>query len=162
MIDKNGKLFSKISIIDIVIVLALVLCIMAAFIRFSGLLGDNSTTPVEFEYVIKVKQIRDKSADAILKKGDLYSNLSDAAYMGEIISAEKKANEDYPTLVDGSIIKTSAQDRYDVYATVKASGKQTKTALYTDDGKRIEVGSLEYVATKWVAAEAEIVSVTIK
>jgi len=162
MIDKNGKLFSKISIIDVVIVLAIVLCVSAAFIRFSGLLGDNSTTPVEFEYVIKISKIRDKSADAVLKKGALYSNLSDGAYFGEIISAEKRPNEDFPTLADGSIIKTSAQDRYDVYATVKTSGKQTKTALYTSGGKKIEVGSLEYVSTKWVAAAAEIVSVTIK
>jgi len=76
MIDKNGKLFSKISIIDVVIVLAIVLCVSAAFIRFSGLLGDNSTTPVELEYVIRISKIRDKSADAVLKKGALYSNLS--------------------------------------------------------------------------------------
>lgn len=162
MIDKNGKLFSKISIIDIIIVLAIVLCIGAAFIRFSGILGDNRTQAVDFEYVVKIKQIRDTSAVAVEKGGDVYSNLSDASYMGEIISVQAVPNDDYSALIDGTIVETSATDRYDVYATVKASGKQTGTALYTDSGKRIEVGSLEYIATKWVAAEAEIVSVSIK
>lgn len=161
MIDKNGKLFSKISIIDILIILAVILCIAGAFIRFSGLLGNNNTTSVDFEYVMRIQQIREESADALLKKGEVYSNLSDGAYMGTIIAAEKRPNDDYAELYDGSIVKTSAKDRYDVYITVSVSGKQTPTALYTSDGKRIEVGSLEYIATKWVAAEAEIVSMNI-
>lgn len=161
MIDKNGKLFSKISIIDVLIILAVIICIAAAFVRFSGLLGSNSTSPVEFEYVMKIQRIREGSADAVLKKGEVYSNLSDAAYMGTITDAQKRPNDDYAELYDGSIVKTSAENRYDVYVTVKAKGKQTPTALYTNDGKRIEVGSLEYIATKWVAAEAEIMSVNI-
>ena len=161
MIDKNGKLFSKISIIDILILLAILLCIGAAFVRFSGLLGDNKSTPVQIEYTLKVNQVRDKSADALLKKGELYSSLSDGAYMGTVVNAEKKQNDDYSTLVDGSIVKTSAADRYDVLVTVQIDGRQTGTALYSKGGKRIEVGSLEYIATKWVAAEAEIKSVKI-
>lgn len=160
MIDKNGKILSKISIIDIVIVLAVVLCIAGAFIRFSGLLGDNKTSPVEFEYVIRLQQVREKSAEAVAKKGCVYSNLADNSYMGEITDVQIVPNDDYSVIADGSIVKTSAPDRYDVYATVKVSGKQTGTALYTSSGKLIEVGSLEYIATKWVAAGGEIVSVS--
>lgn len=159
MIDKNGKLFSKISIIDIVIILALILCIAGAYVRFSGLLGNNTTTPTEFEYVMKIEQIREKSAEAVMKKGALYSNLADNSYMGEIIDVRKEANTHYINMPDGTIVKATAPERYDVYATVRVHGKHTGSALYTDSGKRIEVGSLEYIATKWVAAGAEIVSV---
>lgn len=161
MIDKNGKLFSKISVIDIIIVLAIILCIGAAFIRFSGLLGDNTTTPVNIEYTVKVERIREKSADAFMKKGSLYSSLSDATYLGEIVDVAVKPNESYDTLVDGTIAKTSATDRYDVYVTVKSDGKQTQTALYTSNGKHIQLGATEYIATKWVAAESKIVNVKI-
>ena len=161
IIDKNGKLFHKVSVIDILIILVILLCIAGAFIRFSGLLGDNKATPVQIEYVLKVNQIRDKGADAIMKKGELYSSLSDEAYMGTIVNVEKNVNDDYSVLVDGSIVKTSAADRYDVLITVQVDGRQTGTSLYTKDGKRIEIGSLEYIATKWVSAEAEIKSVKI-
>ncbi len=161
IIDKNGKLFHKVSVVDILIILVILLCIAGAFIRFSGLLGDNKATPVQIEYVLKVNQVRDKGADALMKKGELYSSLSDEAYMGTIVNVEKNVNDDYSVLVDGSIVKTSATDRYDVLITVQVDGRQTGTALYTKDGKRIEVGSLEYIATKWVSAEAEIKSVKI-
>ena len=161
IIDKNGKLFHKVSVVDILIILVILLCIAGAFIRFSGLLGDNKATPVQIEYFLKVNQVRDKGADALMKKGELYSSLSDEAYMGTIVNVEKNVNDDYSVLVDGSIVKTSATDRYDVLITVQVDGRQTGTALYTKDGKRIEVGSLEYIATKWVSAEAEIKSVKI-
>ena len=45
IIDENGKLFRKVSIIDILIVLVILLCIAGAVIRFSGLLGDNGSAP---------------------------------------------------------------------------------------------------------------------
>lgn len=147
IIDKNGKLFHKVSVVDILIILVILLCIAGAFIRFSGLLGDNKATPVQIEYVLKVNQVRDKGADALMKKGELYSSLSDEAYMGTIVNVEKNVNDDYSVLVDGSIVKTSATDRYDVLITVQVDGRQTGTALYTKNGKRIEVGSLEYIAT---------------
>lgn len=161
IIDENGKLFRKVSIIDILIVLVILLCIAGAVIRFSGLLGDNNSSPVKIEYVLQVKQIRDKSVDAIMKKGELYSSLSDEAYLGTITNVEKHSNDDYSELVDGTIVKTSATDRYDVLITVQVDGKQTGSALYTKDGKRIEIGSLEYVATKWASLETEVKSVNI-
>ena len=161
IIDENGKLFRKVSIIDILIVLVILLCIAGAVIRFSGLLGANGSTPVQIEYVLRVRQIRDESVNAIMKKGELYSSLSDEAYLGTVTNVEKLENEDYSELIDGTIVKTSAVDRYDVLITVQVDGKQTGSALYTTDGKRIEVGSLEYVATKWASMEAEIKSVQI-
>lgn len=161
MIDKNGKLFSKISIVDILIVLAIILCIAAAFIRFSGLLGDNQTTPVNFEYVVKIQQIREKSAEAVEKKGHVYSNLSDKSYFGEIVDVKVEENENTTIMYDGTVKKTHVPDRYDVYATIRTNGKSTGTALYTSGGKKIEIGSYEYIATKWVAAGAEIVSINI-
>ncbi len=161
IIDENGKLFRKVSIIDILIVLVILLCIAGAVIRFSGLLGDNNSSPIKIEYTLQVKQIRDKSVDAIMKKGELYSSLSDEAYLGTITNVEKHSNDDYSELVDGTIVKTSATDRYDVLITVQVDGKQTGSALYTKDGKRIEIGSLEYVATKWASLEAEVKSVNI-
>ena len=161
IIDEHGKLFRKVSIIDILIVLVILLCIAGAVIRFSGLLGDNNSSPIKIEYTLQVKQIRDKSVDAIMKKGELYSSLSDEAYLGTITNVEKHSNDDYSELVDGTIVKTSATDRYDVLITVQVDGKQTGSALYTKDGKRIEIGSLEYVATKWASLEAEVKSVNI-
>ncbi len=72
IIDKNGKLFHKVSVVDILIILVILLCIAGAFIRFSGLLGDNKATPVQIEYVLKVNQVRDKGADALMKKRASY------------------------------------------------------------------------------------------
>lgn len=161
IIDKNGKLFGKISIVDIFIVLIIFICIAGAFIRFSGLLGDNKAFNAQIEYTLQVKEVRNKSANALLKKGELYSSLADEAYLGTVVGAERSANDDYAPLADGTIVKTSAADRYDVLLTVRVDGRQTGTALYTKGGKKIEVGSLEYVATKWVSAEAEVKSVKI-
>lgn len=99
IIDENGKLFRKVSIIDILIVLVILLCIAGAVIRFSGLLGDNGSTPVQIEYVLRVRQIRDESVNAIMKKGELYSSLSDEAYLGTVTNVEKLENEDYSELM---------------------------------------------------------------
>lgn len=161
LIDKNGKLFGKLSIIDLGIVLIVVLCIIGVGLRFSGGLADISTKSIEIEYVYEVKQIRQTSVDALSKMGEIYSKSASDAPMGTVTQVNAVANDDFSILADGTIVKTSAPERYDALVTVRVSGKQADNALYTASGQRLEAGSREFLSTKWVACEGDIKSVKI-
>lgn len=159
LVDKRGKLFGRVSLIDIGLIVIILLCLAGAWVRFAGLIGDTATTGVDIEYTIQIKSIREPSVEALLKKGKVYAKSASEEYMGEIVDAVAEPNDDYSQLVDGTLVKTSAPERYDVTLTIRTTGRQSESALYTDSNKRIEAGSLEYITTKWVSAEGEIKSV---
>lgn len=161
LIDKNGKLFGKLSVIDLGILLIVVLCIVGVVLRFSGGLTDLSSQSIELEYVYEVKQIRQPGVDALSKMGEVYSKSANDAPMGTITQVNAVANDDFSILADGTIVQTSAPERYDVLVTIRVSGKQSDNALFTASSQRLEAGSHEFLFTKWVACEGDIKSVRI-
>lgn len=161
LLDKNGKLFGKLSIIDLGIILIVIVCVVGVGMRFSGGLADISSQSVEIEYVYEMKQIRQTSVDALNKMGEVYNKTAGEAYMGTITHVEALANDDFSILADGNIVKTSAPERYDALVTIRVPGKQSDNALYTASNQRLEAGSHEFFSTKWVAGEGDIKSVKV-
>lgn len=162
LVDKNGKLFGKVSLIDIGVALLIILCAVGLYLRFAHGISELSSKPVEIEYVYEVKKIRQPSVNALMMKGNFYNNTKASQdFMGTITNVEAMPNDDFSELVDGTIVKTSAPERYDALVTVRVRGRKTESAIFADSNQRIEVGSRIYLASKWVACEGTIKSIKI-
>ncbi len=159
--DKNGKVFGKISLIDIGIALLVIVCAAGIYLRFAGGISELTAQSVEIEYVYEVKQIRQTSVEALAKKGNFYNKAAGQDYMGTITDVKAVPNEDSSTLVNGRIVKTSAPERFDALVTVRVRGKQTANAIYTASNQPVEAGSHVYLTSKWAACEGDIKSVKI-
>jgi len=161
IIDKKGKLFGKISIIDICIVLIVVLCLAAAYMRLSGGMSDITAQNVTIEYTYEVRNVRTFTVDALERGGSIYKRSAGEDYMGEIIKVETSENKGFVSDVDGVYKTTSIPGRFDAVVTIQIPGKLMNSAIYTSTNQRVEAGSQVYMFTKWVSCGGDIKSVKI-
>ena len=157
-INKEGKLFGKVSIIDI---LAVILIVVAAFGVYTRFIAGNEKVEVKYstiEYGMKVEKVREGSAKALENGGPLY-DAKTKEYMGEIVFAEAKPCFEEQEKTDGTMVLSEVPERYDVYLTVKVDGSSNEAGYYTKENKAICVGSNFVVASKYAETTGEIISV---
>lgn len=155
--NKNGKLFGKISIIDIIVVVCIVVLAFGLYSHFtssSDAVTSSSKTKVEFVY--KVKSVRDFTVDALKKGGPMYDKET-KEYMGEIIGVTADIARMEIGLIDGSYKEVEVPEKYDVYVTVQVDGKANSLGFYTNENRFIGSGSTVVAWSKYALTEGEIV-----
>ena len=155
IIDNKGKLFGKVSIIDICVILIIVIGVVGAYITFStlnsGKLNDNSklalnsAAPAETAVVtFEVKGIRAMTKDGI-RIGDEVYDTEDNKFIGTIKEVSSKPAQGNYVANDGSFYKAVIPEKYDVEILVEVTGKNTNTGFHTESelqllyGKEIEI-----------------------
>lgn len=160
MIDKNGKLFGKISIIDVCFILVMIAVIFGIYMRFSSGAGKIVTTPTKFEYVVKVSNVREFTVNALQKKG-LITDKKSETVLGEIIDIKVENAEMDSVTADGEIVNSSLPERYTCYVTVRSDGKEGETGYFNAKNDEISVGKTLNIFTKYVSTTGMIESIDI-
>ncbi len=156
-IDEKGKIFGKISVID----LALIVLIIAAC-AFIGVkfFGNNSTgsKSIECSYVVKIKNIRESSVKH-LKVGDTLYN-DDNAYMG-VIEKDPQYTKATDTEVknDGSFAVSEIPEKVDVLLTIKGSGLKNTNGFYLDGKVALLIGTERFFKGDDIDFTATVVEV---
>lgn len=158
LINKDGKLFGKVSIIDIAVILLILTAAFGVYTRFTVSDQKVSTSAQTIEYRILVRGIRQGSVDALTKGGMLY-NESTKEYMGNIIGVESAEATDERTLTSGEIVMARIPDKFDAVVTVQVEGSVNDTGYYTESNRTITVGSTYSLRTKYAQTSGEIVHV---
>lgn len=155
IIDKKGKLFGKVSIIDICVILIIIVGILGAYITFStlnsGKLNDNSklalnsTSPtISATVTFEVKGVRSMTKDGI-RVGDEVYDTKDNKFIGTISKVTSKPAQKEYTGNDGKFYKAVIPEKYDIEIYVDVTGKNTNTGFHTESelqllyGKEIEI-----------------------
>ena len=132
IIDENGRLFKKISILDIVIVLT----ILFLGIIFILSKGDKIAVPVTADsnvgYTVKFKAYTiDKGARSPFDVGDkLYGY--NGELIGEITEVEEKAMITKEKLQDGTYFDCVSQQYVDYFITVKGTGTSNDKGTFAE------------------------------
>lgn len=157
--NKNGKLFGKISIIDIIVVVCVVVLAFGIYAKFtSSSDAVTSSEKAEIEFVYKVKSVRDYTVKGFEKGGSFYDS-DTKEYMGEVVSVSADPAVMDVNLVDGTYTTVDVPDKYDAYVTVRVSGKYNSLGYYTDGNKYIAAGSTLNAWSKYTNTGGEIVAV---
>lgn len=160
ILDKNGKIGGKVSIIDIGVILVVLIVIVGIFVRF----GNSMTTAVQsnekFEFVVKVTGVRDYTIDALNKKGKITDRKSEMD-LGEIKNVEIVPTEFQSTTASGEIVLTDLPDRYTCFVTIVATGKESADSYIMDDTSELSVGRTIDINSKYVKTSGEIMSVKV-
>jgi len=143
-IDKKGKLFGKVSIIDILIVLIVIAG--AAGLAYK-VKNSRTITPFTKTDNIQIVFIADETlefvADAI-KPGDVVKDLVKGTVFGEVKSITKKESVTRIATDDGRIVVASKPGYVSVEVIVEGKGVYTDTGVTFDNadyyiGKSFEV-----------------------
>lgn len=150
IINSNGKIFGKVSIIDILIVLLVIIAIVAAYLRLNKNVDKVADDPVDFYYTISIKEIRENNKDNLIKdiNKEFFLNGDVSHSMGILESYEILDAKSTITLTDGSVVESVVPEKYDVYLTFKINGFEMDDGYYTSKlhdlcaGKSYSISSL--------------------
>ena len=158
IINKEGKLFGKISIVDIFVVIAI---LVAAFGIYTRFVAGNEKVDVKnttIEYQIRVKKVRAATVEAF-KKGGPLTDTQTKEPMGEIVNVETTPVFEEQALVDGSVAVTEVKDRYNVILTVRTEGSANETGYYTAKNKSLHINSGFVIANKFAETTGDIIAI---
>ena len=142
MIDRNGKLFGKISVLDVAVVLLFV-AMVAGFVMRGGTAAAAQifASNQEFEVVLAVERVRVYSVNAV-NLGDLFFE-QHAALLGEVIDYWYERADDLVRLDDGTIVVMENEYRYNLFVRLRAQGFISETnGFYIGGNNHVAPGQL--------------------
>jgi hypothetical protein len=160
ILDKNGKIGGKVSIIDIGVILIVLVVIIGIFARFGSSMTSAVQSNEKFEFTVKVTGVRQFTIDALNKKGKITDKNSEMD-LGEITDVEIVPTEFQSTTASGDIVFTDLPERYTCYVTIVATGKESDDSYIMDDTSELSVGRTIDIKSKYVSTSGEIMSVKV-
>ncbi|MCL6471232.1 MAG: DUF4330 domain-containing protein [Firmicutes bacterium] len=160
LVDERGRLFGRINLVDLMIVLSVFILIALAATTLTNK-GKAKSVPENktIEYTILLKDIRPDVAKSI-RIGDLVKKQAAQASIGKIKSIDIKPAQvvDF----DGSrrIVSDSPVDK-DVYVTITTKGRSGSDMISTGN-EILRAGDRFIITTKWFIGEATIIRIAVK
>lgn len=159
VIDDKGKLFGKISIIDIVVVLFILAALGGAYYKF--FMTGQGGAAAQFDtlrYQTIVKMVRQPSVDAILEGADAYDGES-GNYIGKIIDKQVRPAMGFIEKADGTIVEAQAPDRFDVLVTLEVPGVENDHGYFANGTIEIKRGSDLKLSTRMIEVQSRVTDV---
>ena len=156
IIDEKGRLFGKVSLIDIFVVLFALVMVLAVYLRFFS----NETTSIrtggeKFTYTVKVEGVRQWTVDGF-HVGDKMWDSDHDTYIGTITAVRSEPSTWEFELSDGTYQVASREGRYDLYLTVEAEGIIKNGRYYASRTYEVGTNSAVYLYTKYCSVTATV------
>lgn len=129
IIDDNGKVFGKVNIIDLTILIIIILGILLFITKLNGNseidLGPSGVEK-KVKIVLEIQKVRDKTIDSI-KIGDVVYEFNSLTSFGTIEDI-KIENAKMPATVDkdGNVVTPEIPDIFNLYLTINATGIESE------------------------------------
>lgn len=147
--DKNGKLFNRINIIDFGIILLIIVFIAGIGIRLFGSTSATIKNFKTFEYTVIVSDIRSYSVDALKKLGNVTDKTGDKI-LGDIIDVESEPFTTQFNTLDGAVKETVMPEKYICKVKIRTTGKEGDDFYFAPDNTELSVGKKIDVFTKYI------------
>lgn len=158
-VDKKGKLFGLINIVDLCVIIVVLVAIGAIYFKFN--LSSHSDIAASDDKVVityKVASVRDFTLRQF-EIGDKLFLEEDDSFIGDIVNVSKEPAQDYIRTVDGKIKKAQMPDKYDVYVDVECSAYIDGDKVYIHGGKQLYQEQENIYYTDTVQTTAKIVDI---
>lgn len=155
MIDNKGKLFGKVSVIDLIVVVLICLAIFGVYKRFNSEATQIVNSNVKIRYVVKVMDIRMTSVDAIKKMGTTYDSVRNSK-IGEIVEVTYEPYSIVVTKSNGELAKAVVPNKYIAYITIETDGKVASSGYLNPLNDVLSMSIDHIVMTKWFKSNGNI------
>lgn len=159
IIDKNGKIFSKISIIDIVIVLAILFLVLSfAFSKTSNSNGVTvSKQEIKYTTQIKVYGMIKTERSPFAVNDNIYG--SNGEFVGKVVSLEVKPTVSKVKLTDGTHVDHTSEEYVEYFITLEGSGTQTDKGVFASGTLAVIPNNNISISSKLYVGNAIVLSV---
>ncbi|MGE4276519.1 MAG: DUF4330 domain-containing protein [Lawsonibacter sp.] len=123
IIDRNGRLFGKISVIDLLVIAVVLVMAVALYVKSNQTHTGTSVTNTTITYQVQVSGVRNYVSDAVAV-GDLMfdQDRSSGGTLGTITSVEVLPSGKLAEFTDGTVDTVPVEDGVNLLLTVEGSG----------------------------------------
>lgn len=160
LIDSKGKLFGKINIVDLLIVLLIISIAGGAYLVF---FGGSDKQVVETTKVVYDFEITNVNMDFIeaITPGDPIRDSTRGNELGTVVSkTSRKATMLNEDLINGRYIIADVPDAYDVVITIEARADITPANIIVG-GAEVKVGKKFFIKGKGYANQGFVTKMTL-
>jgi len=159
IIDEKGRLFGRISIIDVIVLALVVVLAVATFTRYRVRETPLTTAnTVKVTYTVKNQRTRANIAELIRPGDNLYTE--SGTFIGvirDVAAIEARSPE---AIIDGTYVIASFEDRYDIILTVEANCSYIDGRYYAERIYELSANSEQRMTTKYNLFTGIILSIT--
>lgn len=157
IIDDKGRLFGKLNILDLGIILMILALGLAGFYKLKA---DNVATfikpkPVDIKVIVRA---REETSLNEIKVGDILKEYDTGIVLGEIKSIDIKPAKIEVKTADGQVKLAEIPERYDFYIDINGSATINENAIVSGN-KELRIGNKLVLRTKTYALESYILEI---
>lgn len=159
LLDEKGRLFGKISIIDMGVLLLIIVLLSGIYYKF--FIADKDQKAAKFdtiEYKILVEEVRQQSVDAIEIGAEIFDVKTDSP-MGRIVKKEVLPATDQLTKADGTMVIAEKPGKFNVIVTIQVPGVESKYGFRANGRIDLNRESQQVMDTCMIILETKIVGV---
>jgi len=160
-LDKNGKLFGKISIVDLVVILIILVVAAGGVYRFTAPGAAVSRGDATVDFTIRIEGPRAFTLENYAPGLRVYDNRANQ-FIGHVVGFRYEPHTISRTLNDGRVIFAEWPDHVTIYLDVQAQGRYTDTGIYVEGTYEITANSVIMIRTRYVEVEGRIDSVWVR
>ena len=172
IIDKKGKLFGKVSIVDLLVILVVIIGIVGVFATKAKLdnakiLSDGSDMLIKssaqmdkLEVKLKVKEVRAVTRDAIVVGDEVYVVANDK-FLGTVSRVESEPSVRYIAAKDGTVYQAEVPERYDVTIVVETDGMEKADGFYTASNFQLLYGKEMEIKTSTIQTTPKVSEIIV-
>ena len=161
--DKNGKIFGKLSIIDAIAIVFLLIVCAGIIYRYASPNAKVSTSDEKITYVLQIEGVRDFTGDYYTKEDNLKCfDSKNNELIGVIKDVEIRPYKKYSLGLDGVPRWIERPETITVYLTIEADGRETDDAYYIGGTYKLRIGGEIYLATKYSSVVTTVVAINGK
>lgn len=157
VIDKNGRIFGRMSIVDFFVIVLLIGIAAATVYRFTAQ-GMTAETTGRLSYTIKISGVREFTNEYYEEGLRCYDKDKDA-FIGTVKSVSIEPVKVPMTKLDGSIVEAVQPGRIVVFLEIEAEYSETNSAYFLYGSYELKTGSQVHLNTKYTDVVATVVSI---
>ncbi len=161
IVDENGRLFGKISVIDLFVILLVVVIGIALYVKYNVL--DVTSTGAQTQpitYTVVINGVRDYTVNA-LKIGDkVYDKDSSGNSVGTITDISVADARAISEKADGTSVLGYVENCYDVTLTIQADGLVSGGRTLVNRTYELNANSQRVFITKFAAFTITITGIS--
>jgi len=156
ILDKQGRVGGKVSLIDIALVLVLIgLIIGFGYRKLSAPAVRIVNSNTKFYVTLLVEPVRQFSLDAV-KEGDVFYKQYEQQPMGKVVSLRQEQAKDVIEKPDGSSAYVPIEGKFSLYITLECTGNVTGDGYFVNGNTQISAGSDLIVQSNMVVCGARV------
>lgn len=159
IIDKKGRLFGLINIVDLLIIILLLALVAVGVKRFGNKAAVGEATTKKSVITAEIKDVRDVTAKNV-KVGDPIYDYDKGTLIGKILTAEVEPYKD-KTEYQGKFFNSEVPGKYRVIMTIDADVKETQD-FYQVGTEQIRIGAEMRIKNKSITSFMTILGIEVK